>query len=169
MKKLPLLLLLLTALLAACAQGTPELAPPEIRYGEDVCAECNMIISDERFASAIGYEVAPGRYETASFDDIGDMLDYAANHPDQPPVAWYVHDYESKEWTNATAASYVVTDKVATPMASGIIAFASSERADAMARSLGLDILDWETLMAQHASGQIGAGGMGNGQMGGSK
>lgn len=166
MKKLPLLLLFLITLLAACAQGTTELAPPEIRYGEDVCVECNMIISDERFASAIGYEVAPGRYETASFDDVGDMLDYAPKHPDQPPVAWYVHDYESKEWTDATAASYVVTDKVATPMASGILAFASRDRANVMAYSLGLNVLDWETLLAQHAAGQIGVGGMGGGHDG---
>ena len=163
MKKLPLLLLLLTAVLAACAQGATELAPPVIHYGEDVCAECNMIISDERFASAIGYEVQPGRYETASFDDIGDMLDYTDKHPDQLPVAWYVHDYESKEWTDATAASYVVTDKVATPMASGILAFASRDRADVMAYSLGLEVMDWETLLAQHAAGQIGVGGMGGG------
>ena len=45
---LPILLFLL----AACAQGATELNPPEIRYGEDVCADCNMIISDPRFASA---------------------------------------------------------------------------------------------------------------------
>ena len=94
------------------------------------------------------------------------MLDYTAKHPDQPPVAWYVHDYESKEWTDATTASYVVTDQVATPMASGILSFASRDRADVMAYSLGLEIMDWATLLAQHTAGQVGAGGMGGGHVG---
>lgn len=161
MKKLTLLLVFLIALLAGCAQGTTELAPPDIRYGEDVCVECNMIISDERFASAIAYEVGPGRYETAAFDDIADMLDYAVKHPEQPPVAWYVHDYESKEWIDATAATYVVTDKVVTPMASGMLAFSNPQRADVMAYSLGLQVLDWDTVRARHAVGEIGVGAMG--------
>lgn len=161
MKKLTLLLLSLLALLAGCAQGTTELAPPDIRYGEDVCVECNMIISDERFASSIAYEVGPGRYETAAFDDIADMLDYAVKHPEQPPVAWYVHDYESKEWIDATAASYVVTDQVVTPMASGMLAFSNPQRADVMAYTLGLQVLDWNTVRARHAVGEIGVGAMG--------
>ncbi len=162
MKKqhLSLFLLLFLALLAGCAQGTTELAPPEIRYGEDVCVECNMIISDERFAAAIAYEVGPGRYETASFDDIGDMLEYAAKNTDKPPVAWYVHDYETKEWTDATTASYVASNRVVTPMASGLMAFARRDRGDVMAYALGVPIMDWETLRAQFTAGQIGVGSM---------
>ena len=153
-------IMLLSVVLAACVQGSTELAPPDIRYGEDVCAQCNMIISDERFASAVAYEVGPGRYETAAFDDIGDMLDWAAAHPDQPLVAWYVHDYESKEWTDATTATYVVTDQVATPMASGILAFAGADRADVMAYGLGLKTSDWTTLTTLHKAGEIGSGAM---------
>ncbi len=54
--KLKVLLFLALALLAAgCAQGTAEIKPPEIRYGEDVCVECKMIISDPRFAAAYTY------------------------------------------------------------------------------------------------------------------
>lgn len=160
MKKLLLPLFLFIALLAGCAQGTTELAPPDIRYGEDVCVECNMIISDERFAAAVAHEVGPGRYETASFDDIGDMLEYAAKNTDKPPVAWYVHDYETKEWTDATTASYVASDRVETPMASGLMAFARRDRGDVMAYALGVPIMDWQALQAQFAAGQIGPGSM---------
>ena len=70
--------------------------------------------------------MGPGRYETASFDDIGDMLEYAAKNTDKPPVAWYVHDYETKEWTDATTASYVASNRDVTPMAAGLMTYLMS-------------------------------------------
>jgi len=156
--KTSLILLILLFLLTACAQGTTELKPPEIRYGEDVCVECNMIISDPRFATAYAYEVSPGRYQSALFDDVGDMLIYADKNPGHKVVAWYVHDYETKEWTDATAASYLVSGQVETPMASGIVSFASRDRADVMAYSLGTEVMDWNTLQAKYKAGEIGVG-----------
>ena len=156
--KTPLILLILLFLLTACAQGTTELKPPEIRYGEDVCAECNMIISDPRFATAYAYEVSPGRYQSVLFDDIGDMLIYAGKNPTHKVVAWYVHDYETKEWTDATTASYLVSSQVETPMASGVVSFASADRAEAMAHSLGTTVMDWTTLQAKFKAGEVGVG-----------
>jgi len=156
--KAPLILLLLLFLLAACAQGTTELKAPEIRYGEDVCVDCNMIISDPRFATAYAYELSPGRYQSALFDDLGDMLIYADKNPTHKVVAWYVHDYETKEWTDATTASYLVSGQVETPMASGIVSFASRDRAEAMAYSLGTEVMDWNTLQEKYRAGEIGVG-----------
>jgi copper chaperone NosL len=153
-----LILLFLLFLLAACAQGATELKAPEIRYGEDVCADCNMIISDPRFASAYAYEVGPGRYQSVLFDDPGDMLNFAGKNSTHKVVAWYVHDYETKEWTDATTASFLVSGDVETPMASGIVSFASRDRAEAMAYSLGTEVIDWNTLQAKHKAGEIGAG-----------
>ena len=159
MKKLSLLILLTFLLvLAACAQGSTELKPPDIRYGEDVCADCNMIISDPRFATAYAYEVAPGRYQSVLFDDLGDMLIYAAENPTHKVVAWYVHDYETKEWVDATTASYFVSGQVETPMASGLVSFASRDRAEAMAYALGAQVLDWTTLQDKFKAGELGTG-----------
>lgn len=158
MKPRSLIFLLLLLVLASCAQGSTELRPPDIRYGEDVCAECNMIISDPRFATAYAYEVGPGRYQTVQFDDIGDMLVYADKHPEHKVVAWYVHDYESKEWTDATTARYVVSSQVETPMASGIVSFASRDRAEAMAYALHSEAVDWNTLREKFAAGEVGVG-----------
>ena len=152
------ILLILLFLFTACAQGTTELKPPEIRYGEDVCADCNMIISDPRFATAYAYELSPGRYQSALFDDLGDMLIYADKNPTHKVVAWYVHDYETKEWTDATTASYLVSGRVETPMASGIVSFASRDRAEAMAYALGTEVIDWNTLQEKYRAGEIGVG-----------
>lgn len=156
-----LLLCALILVLAACAQGSTELKAPEIRYGEDVCADCNMIISDPRFAAAYAHELSPGRYQSALFDDIADMLIYADKHPEHKVAAWYVHDYETKEWTDATLASYVVSEQFETPMASGFVAFARHDRGDAMAYALHTTVLDWNTLRQQFKAGDLGQGMMG--------
>lgn len=154
MKKIAFLLLVILVL-AACAQGAAELKPPEIRYGETTCTDCNMIISDERFAAAYAYEVGTGRYQSAVFDDIGDMLRYAGEHPEQTIAARYVHDYESKEWIDAVAASYVVSQDIATPMASGIAAFSTADRAEALAYSLGSKVFTWDELKAMPLGGMM--------------
>lgn len=114
-------LLALILLLAACAPGATTPAAPEIRYGEDICAECKMLISDARFAAGYAYEVAPGRYERKAFDDIGGMLLHAQKNPEDAVEAWYVHDYESEEWLDATEAFYVVDPDTPTPMGYGIL------------------------------------------------
>ncbi len=90
-----------------------------------------------RFATAYAYEVGPGRYQSVLFDDLADMLAYAAKHPEHKVVAWYVHDYETKEWTDATTASYVASERIATPMASGLVSFANPDRAEVMAYCAG--------------------------------
>jgi copper chaperone NosL len=139
-------LFLAAALLAGCAQGIAELQPPEIHYGQDLCAECNMIISDPRFAAAYAHEISPGRYEQLAFDDVGNMLHHASKHPEHQIAGWYVHDYRTEEWLDATAAYYVVGGAIQTPMGYGIAACADQQEAQKMAAEIGGEVLTWETL-----------------------
>ena len=141
-------LLLVVLSLVGCVQGITEIRPPEIRYGEDVCADCNMIISDPRFASAYSLEIAPGRYQQVAFDDIGDMLVYVKKNPDLKIAGSFVHDYESEEWLDAPDAFFVVSSDIPTPMNSGIIAFATQEMAEAEAQKSNGELLSWEELQA---------------------
>jgi copper chaperone NosL len=137
---------LLALLLAACAQGQAALAPPVIRYGEDLCAECNMIISDARFASSYLYALGNDRYQPVLFDDIGNMLNYAHKHPEQEVVAWYVHDYTSEAWLDATQAHYVISPAIHTPMGHGIAAHNSLAAAEQMAAEVQGNVLTWAAL-----------------------
>jgi copper chaperone NosL len=146
---------LLIMALAACAPGEAMVMPPEIRYGEDVCVECNMIISDPRFAAAYVHEVSPGRYESIPFDDIGDLLIHADKHPEHTVVRWYVHDYASEEWLDATGAHFVFSNQLQTPMAQGTAAHAALESAHAMAAELDGEVLDWDGLLARHQAGGL--------------
>lgn len=149
MNTLRLVLLLALLLMAGCAQGSAEVAPPEIRYGEDLCAHCNMIISDPRFAAGYAHELSPGRYESLAFDDIGDLLAHLEKHPERKIVAWYVHDYTTEEWLDATVAYYVVSDQILSPMGHGIAAHATRAAAEAMDQAKAGRVLDWNGLLAQ--------------------
>jgi copper chaperone NosL len=156
MKRLSLLILVtLLFVLAGCAQGADEIKPPEIRYGEDVCVECIMIISDPRFAAAYTYEVSPGRYENQLFDDIGDMLIWADKHPEHNVVAWWVHDYNTKEWVEGTEAIYMFSHSLPTPMAQGTAAFAMLGPAQEMAAELNGEVFDWNGLVERHKAGKL--------------
>jgi copper chaperone NosL len=136
--------LILAAVLAACAQGESTPVAPDIRYGEDVCVDCNMIISDPRFASAYAYEIEPGRFESLPFDDIGDMVKHAREHPENKVVNWWVHDFNTKEWLDATAAFYVASENIQSPMGFGVAALAQQVDAEQLAQETGGELLDWD-------------------------
>lgn len=145
------LVLVIILLLAACggAAVTPEM-PPAIRYGEDICDHCGMIINDERFAAGVVVQTQPQHYEHRIFDDIGDMLAYA--HEIEAPleiVAYYVHDYQSREWLDARQATYVQGDAMSTPMGSGLAAFADHAAAAAHAQATQGHLVDFDTVYDQ--------------------
>lgn len=145
------LVLVLMLLLVACSGSkvTPDV-PPAIHYGEDMCDHCGMIISDERFAAGVVVETKPQHYEHRIFDDIGDMLAYAQEiEASSAIVAYYVHDYQSREWLDARQATYVQGDAASTPMGSGLAAFADQAAATAHAQATQGQVLDFDTLYDQ--------------------
>jgi copper chaperone NosL len=129
-----------TVLAAGCGQADIS-RPPAIRFGEEACAHCRMIISDERFAAA---RVDPDG-ETLKFDDIGCLVEYEAD--DLPPAAAYwVHDFKGPEWLPARAAIFVHSANVASPMGHGLAAVPTPEAArelaaDPASRTLRFDEL----------------------------
>lgn len=112
-------------LLAACGGGPDLDEPPDIRYGEDVCDRCLMIINEARYAAA--YVKPDG--EARLFDDIGGMVASIDEAAEDVAVFW-VHDYDTEEWLKADEAFYVESDDLVTPMGFGIIAFADPNRAE---------------------------------------
>ncbi len=122
------LLSLLAGLLLVSCSADPDLdEPPDIRYGEDTCDRCQMIINEARYAAA--YVTADG--ETRRFDDIGGMVAYNGEMAEDAAVYW-VHDFETEAWLKADEAVYVKSDHP-TPMGFGVLAFASREQAQTWA------------------------------------
>ncbi len=136
-----------TAALVALACGDPHaLAPPEIRYGLEECGFCRMIVSEERYASAVVDEAG-----TASpFDDVGCLLNHLTERPAAPKRVW-VHDHAGGGWIAAEQAWFVRDPQGATPMGSGRVAFASRDAAAAFARDLGVDVVGWTALLEPRA------------------
>lgn len=141
-----LILLLALALVACGKTANPEPTPPTIHYGEDACVLCGMIISEERYAAAYVTEDGHGH----SFDDIGDMI-RAHLDIEEEIAAFFVHDHQNKAWIRAETAHFVLSDKLSTPMASGLAAFASPEEAQALASELQGQVLTFDELLKRYA------------------
>ncbi len=145
------LVIVIVALLSlgACIQGEAIAKPPEIHFGEDLCAACGMVISDPRFASALAWEVEPGRYESLAFDDVGDMVAFIKENGDKTMTHFWVGDYESGEWLDATTASYVLSPQIQSPMMHGVAAFATEDAAQAYSPTVEGKVLDWNHMRAE--------------------
>jgi copper chaperone NosL len=111
-------------LLVGCGSGPDLDQPPDIRYGEDACERCAMIINEARYAAA--YVMPDG--ESRLFDDIGGMAAYNDEAAEVVAVFW-VHDYDSEEWLKAEEAHFVKSEDLLTPMGFGIVAFVYQDRA----------------------------------------
>ena len=142
-------LVLLFTVLTACQSAVDLTQPPDIRYGEDVCDLCGMIISEARFAA--GYITAEG--ETRRFDDIGNMVAYHLEMEEDVAVFW-VHDYETAVWLRADEATLAYVEGLITPMGSGLVAFTDPDAATE-AVAAGGDLMDFPTLLTEAKSGNV--------------
>ena len=136
--------------LARCTERSTTLDPPTIYYGQDVCDICSMIISEERFSSAITLQRS-GRIEHMLFDDVGEML--AAPAPEADDQRWWARDAGSGAWIDARTATFLLSDALMTPMGTGVAAYGSSAAAEAARSERPGDILTFEEIR-----GRLGAG-----------
>lgn len=142
-------------LLVSCGANRSGARPPEIAYGRDVCDQCGMVISEVKFACALQLE--DGSYR--KFDDIGDMAQHMAEHPDLKFRAGWVHDFISEKWIAAETAAYVYGPTLATPMGHGMAAFAAKTDAENAAQAWNGEVLTFDgvrihRVKAQHTGSQ---------------
>ncbi len=133
---------LIIALASGCSRK-PNDGPPQVRYGQDECALCGMIVNDARHAAALR-AVVDGEQRDLLFDDVGDMIEYEQANPSTTAIRRYVHDFETRRWVDAAQARFVQDATVHTPMGSGILAFADDTRA----RARGKQVVQWSALQA---------------------
>lgn len=145
--KLTQLLLLWLVLLVttSCSPKPAGPQPPEIRYGQEMCSACGMVIDEPRFAAAT--LLTNGKY--LKFDDAGEMLNYHMNHPEEQVAAWFVHDYPSEKWIRGEQAFFVRSPTLKTPMGTGIVAFIDQAQAEAFATEHGGKVYTLDEIRAQ--------------------
>jgi copper chaperone NosL len=142
MTRFKFIAIIILAFVVACQSPVDLSQPPEIRYGEDMCTECGMIISEPRFASA--YYTVDG--DARRFDDIGGMASHHTGLQEDVAQFW-VHDYDTEEWIIADQAFFVMSDHLHTPMDFGVVAFSDQERAQKLASEINAMVMTFEGLM----------------------
>lgn len=152
------LLALLPLLAVAACGGPPEppSGPPDLAYGQEMCARCGMSIDDPRFAAAM--RVPGGRRGQRLFvyDDLGEMfLDMAAREGTPPSETW-VHDGTSGRWIEGRRARYV-RGRISTPMGIGVEAYADAGAATRRAGEVDGEVLDFDALLEMARRGELEA------------
>lgn len=133
--------LLIAWVFASC--GTA--GPPGIDYGSAECTSCRMNVSDRRFAAAL--VTKPGR--TYVFDSPECMLQYVANGSiAEAQVAhwWVSDDAHPGTLIDATAAFYLHSPSLHSPMNGNTAAFATVNARDSAALHDPGEALDWNTV-----------------------
>ncbi len=138
----PRWLLVGTVAVSLACSGPSKLEPPEILYGEDLCARCGMIVSEERFAAAALVRDDVGLVPRL-YDDIGCMIAAELG----PTAKRWVHEFRTLAWIDAEQASYARPEGLVTPMLSGLAAFSSAEAAAAAAGGESATIQDLQALV----------------------
>jgi len=106
--------------------GPSQVKPVDI-YPEDNCSNCRMAVSDKAFSS----EIITEEGEVFKFDDLSCLAAYRKSNPSLKIGTIFVTDYETMEWL-PYAKSIVVRTGLATPMGSGNVAVADSQRASSL-------------------------------------
>ncbi len=119
----------LAVALTGCSDNTDR--PPSLRYGEEACDHCRMLINDDRFAVAVATEDGAIR----KFDDISCYLAYQDKHRGPVKRCW-VCDYRSAHWLDAREAFFVCSPRIESPMGGGVAAVDNLAEARALADRL---------------------------------
>jgi len=140
-------LIVLVLTLVGCKENLDE--PPKIRWGEEVCAHCNMIISDKRFAAAITLKSG----EVRKYDDLGCLLKEYSKYSGEIHRVW-VHRYDGEGWLDARQACFVQSPSIQSPMGSGIAAVGASHACEKLASETKGKVLSFDQLLKFGGMGQ---------------
>ncbi|MDQ7013496.1 MAG: nitrous oxide reductase accessory protein NosL [Planctomycetota bacterium] len=128
---------------AGCGEQAAD-GPPTVRLGDSLCAECNMIISDDRFVTSTLVD-GPRGPESRLFDDYICQANYESKHTDLRVFARWSHDYATREWIDTAEAFFVMSVELRAPMASHAAALQTLDAAEHLQATLGGDIVSFET------------------------
>lgn len=132
----------LAVVAASCERTDPD-GPPLVRLGDSVCARCNMIISDERWATAT-MVASPRGAEGLLFDDFNCQAQYEKEHEELVIRGRWSHCYATLAWTRTDDAVFLVARAIRSPMGSNVAAFASRPDAADMARRTPGEVLTFD-------------------------
>jgi copper chaperone NosL len=141
MKKI-ILFLPLVVLYAACSP-----APEPIRYGQDHCHTCKMIIIDKHF----GGEVVTQRGKVYKFDDISCLLGfYSSSYEPKSEISYLlvIDHKQGEKLVDAEHAFFIKSEAIRSPMASGVMALENKTDADLLLKAFQGTLHTWQEIIA---------------------
>jgi copper chaperone NosL len=142
--RLPTLLLLAVALVTGCA---PK--PDAVHWGLEECAQCQMVISDERFAA----QVVDQRGKTYKFDAIECMaafVDGGALAAGDIHSLWIADGRDS--WVAVEDAAFLYSENTRSPMGGGYTAHADGDAARRLQAEVGGELMTWQQVRDRASS-----------------
>ncbi|HEX6187390.1 MAG TPA: nitrous oxide reductase accessory protein NosL [Pyrinomonadaceae bacterium] len=134
---------MISVLLLPAACQTTRIEPVALAP-EDMCSYCRMAISEKQFAA----EVLDSEDQAFKFDDIGCLVNFVESKKNKAPIAaYFVMDFDKRDWIKAEEAYYVRTSEVTTPMNGGIIAFRTQSQAQQAVDKYQGKLLGWKDIM----------------------
>ncbi len=123
---------------------TCKVEPKEINYGNDHCNFCDMTVVDKTHAAQ--YVTKKGK--ASMFDAIECMVNELKRDNSEDLMAYLlVADYANPGiLIDANTATYLISEKIKSPMGANLSAFSSKEVAEEMAAKNGGDIFTWKQL-----------------------
>jgi len=113
--------------LASCQKNATE---PVAIAPEDTCRYCKMAISEKRYAA----EFIDRDGGVFKFDDIGCLINFIKDQQNKDQIAaYFVIDFEERQWIKAADAYFVRSSEFKTPMSGSIVAFKDEAKAEVAA------------------------------------
>lgn len=124
-----------------------KVEPQKINYGQDHCAFCEMTVVDKTHAS----EYVTKKGKSFIFDSIECLVQQIKKENNETELAFIlVSDYQNPgELINAKKATYLITDKIKSPMGANLSAFNSLENAKKVQQEFGGTLYTWQQLKAK--------------------
>lgn len=138
MKKL-IFLGLITVFFAAC-----NVSPQPIVYGSDACHFCDMTIVDKQHAS----QMVTAKGKAYKYDAVECMVHSLQDEFKNTEMAHYlVADFNQPgELINATNASYLVSEKIQSPMGANLSAFKTEDAVNKAKEKFTGDTYSWKEI-----------------------
>lgn len=138
-------LIALSALLIVLVSCSME--PEPIKYGNDLCGLCKMVVSDSRY----GAEIVTAKGKKLKFDSVECMVHYLNADVQESDIAGtYVTDYNHPEQLiDAKNAHYLISEELPSPMGENLTAVSTKADGIQLAKKYPGEVYTWEQLRSK--------------------
>jgi len=142
-KSFPTIFTVFLLILTSC-----NVEPEKINFGTDACHFCKMTIVDQQHAAQ--YVTVKGKQ--FKFDAIECMLNDLEENTTSNISVFLVSDYGSPgNMTDATTATYLISEEIKSPMGAFLSAFSSNEKAKETHKKSGGKLYSWTTIKEKYS------------------